>query len=209
MLPAIFAFLGMAGQAAGNRQANNATVEGARTQDAIEDQAREQRRRLSADLAERFKPYYAAGLNQLPSIEAMSNNPDFDPSGAEFGDRFSTGARDLVNQRMTSATALNGRSLIPLSEVSARFNRSEQPRLLNRRMDLLNIGYGQANNAGQNLMQTGSALAESTGRVGDAAANAATLAALNRRDLNQGLVKSAVSAGMYGYNKRRNEMEGY
>lgn len=199
----------MAGGIAGNKAAAASTLEGARTQAAIEDQAREQRKRLSLDLAGRFKPYYDTGLAQLPSIEAMSNNPDFDPTSAEFGDRFSMGARDLVNQRMQKATALNGRSLIPLSEVSARFNRAEQPRLLNRRMDLLNIGYGNAENAGQNLMQTGAALAESQGRVGNAAANAATLAALGRKDLNQGLTKSAVNAGLYGYNRYRNEQEGY
>jgi hypothetical protein len=101
---------------------------------------------------------------------------------------------------------LNGpqSGLVDLAELRNRFTRSEQPRLLDRRMDLLRVGYGQAGTAGQSLMNTGGALARSLSNIGDVQADAR----MQNNNIRQQMIEDALGGasygGLYAYNKSKN-----
>lgn len=203
MLPLILAGASMLASAQGASNAAAGTVKGAQQQAAINQQAINQRGSIQDDLSARNKPYYDQGIAQLPSILAMSRNPDFNATGSEFGDKYSQGTRDMLLSSMNSG----GRNLVPMSELLGNLNASEQGRLLNRRLDQLKVGYGQAGTAGQSLMSTGSAIADIGQRIGQTQANAMTLAGLNRQQNASDLAQGASFAPLYLNYKRLNAGE--
>lgn len=225
MLPLILAGASMLSSAKGTSDAQASTEEGAKLQADINLAAIGQRRAIQDDLTKRNKPYYDQGIAQLPSILAMSRNPDFSattvstpqmpggltPTGQEvwklrnpsvpYGDKYSLGARDMTLAGMASG---GGRNLLPESELMSGFNASEQGRLLNRKLDQLKIGFGQAGTAGQSLMATGSAIAGINDRIGADRANALSLSSLNRQRQVDDTMAGASYAPLYLNYKRLN-----
>lgn len=202
MLPIILAGASMLASAQGASNAADGTVSGAKQQGAINGQAIKQRLSIQDDLAARNKPYYDQGLAQLPSILAMSKNPDFDATGSQFGDKYSQGVKSMLLSSMAK-----GRNLVPMSELLGNLNLSEQGRLLNRRLDQLKVGYGQAGTAGNNLMSTGTAIADIGQRIGNTQANAMTLAGLTGRQNVENLAQGASYIPLYLNYKRLNAGE--
>jgi len=200
MLPLILAGASMLSSSAGTSAAQSATKEGARAQTKINQQAIDKRRAIQDDLTARNKPYYDQGIQQIPSILAMSKNPDFSASDPAYGDKYSQGA----NQMRLSSMARLGRNLAPQSELDANFNNSEQARLLNRRLDMLKVGYGQAGTAGQSLMTTGTSIADIGQRIGNIQANAQTLRGLGRQQATDEAMGGASYIPLYLNYKRLN-----
>lgn len=201
MLPLILAAASMLSSSAGTAAAQSATKEGARAQMKINQQSIDKRREIQDDLTLRNKPYYDQGIAQLPGILAMSSNPDFSPTDAKYGDKYSLGA----NQMRLSSMARQGRNLVAPSELDANFNMSEQARLLNRKQDMLKVGYGQAGTAGQSLMTTGNAVADIGQRIGNTQANALSLASIGRQQNVINTMDGASYAPLYMNYKRMNQ----
>jgi hypothetical protein len=200
MLPLILAGASMIVSAAGQNAAGAAAKSGAKKQLEILRQGINKRREIQDDLSARNKPYYDQGVAQIPGLLAMSGNPDFAATDPAYGDKYSLGARDMLMQSMNG----KGRNLVPLSELNANFNASEQGRLMNRKLDQLKIGYGQAGTAGQSLMSTGSAIADVSSQIGNAQANARSLQSLNRQNLVEDTVNGGSYAPLYLNYKRLN-----
>lgn len=200
-LPLIMAGLSMLGSAAGQNAANASTVEGAQLQRDTNQQAIDKRRSIQDDLTARNKPYYDQGIQQIPGILAMSGNPDFSASDPAYGDKYSLGA----NQMRLSSMGRQDRNLAPQSELDANFNMSEQARLLNRKQDMLKIGYGQAGTAGQSLMTTGTSIADIGNRIGNIQANAQSLAGMGRQQMTDDALNGASYAPMYLHYKKLNQ----
>lgn len=201
MLPLILAGASMLSSSAGTAAAQSATKEGAHQQTKINKQAIDKRREIQDDLTLRNKPYYDQGIAQIPGILAMSSNPDFSASDPAYGDKYSLGA----NQMRLSSMGRQGRNLVDPSELDANFNMSEQARLLNRKQDMLKIGYGQAGTAGQSLMTTGTAIADIGQRIGNTQANAMSLNSMGRQQQVEDGMSGASFAPMYLNYKKLNQ----
>jgi len=200
MLPLILAGASMLSSSAGASAAQSATKEGARAQTKINQQAIDKRREIQDDLTLRNKPYYDQGISQIPGILAMSGNPDFSPTNPTYGDKYSLGAKQMT----LSGMGRMGRNLAPQSETDANFNASEQARLLNRKLDMLKVGYGQAGTAGQSLMTTGTSIADIGNRIGNIQANARSLSSMGRQQQIDDTVDGASYAPLYLNYKKLN-----
>jgi len=226
----IAAIASLASSSLGQYYNDKIAAQGLETNAEILKQARDLRSAIGQDTAARNDPYYKMGLAQLPSITGMSSDPDFSVTGrapdtqvptfgimgaanraagggttvrgAEYGDKYSKGAADMV---------LGGprNNLISLAELNSNFNRSEQPRLLNRRKDLLQIGYGNTNTAGQDLMQTGTSLANISQDIGNIEAANARQTGNARQNLVNDTLQGASYAPLYAYNRKQNGGSGW
>lgn len=194
MLPIFLAAASVAANAAGSAAAASSTIRGAETANAINRQGIEQRRSIQDDLALRNEPYYNQGIAQIPQILAMAKNPAFDPTGTQYGDKYSQGTKQML---LSSLNRPGNRNLVPAGEVLSGLNASEQGRLLNRRLDQLKIGYGQAGTAGQNLQASGSAIADIGQRIGQTQANAQSLRDLGRQNTANEFANSASYVPLY------------
>jgi len=201
MLPLILAGASMLASGIGSASAAASTVSGAKQQAAIGQKAITNRRSIQDDLTLRNKPYYDQGIAQLPGILAMSGNPDFSATDPAYGDKYSQGANQM---RLSALGRSDLGGIAPMDELNANFDNSERARLLNRRLDMLKVGYGQAGTAGQSLMNTGTAVADIGQRIGQAQANALSLRNLGRQQTLDSMTNDAAYVPLYLNYKRLN-----
>lgn len=169
-MPLPLALLGMgtsiAGSAAGGAAAGAATEEGAKTQLAIDRLNRQFQGEMFEEQIAQQQPYLDLGTQAAPMLGQMVNDPDsFDPSGLPAYQFQDENMQQMMGEKFGSP------SLGVMGGLRKRLGVQERESTKNRLYDLMKIGMGASETAGQSGSVTANALSnammQSAGIRGD------------------------------------------
>jgi hypothetical protein len=191
---------GMGANAVGAEQGRAATVEGAKSQAAIEKLNRDYQRKIFDENIAQSQPYYDAGLKAQPILDQfrtqgrvdLSNNPLYQMQQryGQEGLDMAGGVRDAGRNYLNNAMYV-----------------SNQEPTYQRALDLQRVGLGAAGEAGNQQMQLGNALASSYQRGSNAMMQGTADSANQRQSMFSNLAGQVGSMPAY-YNYLRSVKNG-
>lgn len=180
---------GMASQAAGGAQNAAATKEGAQTQAAIEAMNRQfQKEVWDAEMGRR-KPYYDAGLRNLPQLMAASQYRNDPTQSAAYRAQYGFGENALRGAGLGDSATLR--------YLSQGGGDAEREASYNRLLDLERIGLGASESAGSGAQNYANAVSNSLMTAGNAMGQGYAGAAAKREGAYQNALGQASSIPAY------------